>query len=88
MFLVAGDTNPLSPLNVAVVSPMPHMTKSRSVTETQAETGKENTAGPGEDPLRGEISVVMVSSSSNIVTKSLQTSIHSEATEINSRVKI
>ena len=62
MFLVAGDTNPLSPLNVAVVSPMPHMTKSRSVTETQAETGKENTAGPGEDPLRGEISVVMLSS--------------------------
>ena len=49
--------NPLSPAIVAVVSPMPHMTKSHSVSETRGreeEEGKETTPG-GEDPLRGEI---------------------------------
>ena len=53
--MLAGDVNPLSPAIVAVVSPMPHMTKSHSVSETRGreEEGKEG--GGGEDPLRGEI---------------------------------
>ena len=59
----AGESSPASPANVAVVSPMPHMTKSKSVSEAQGqgqggkgEVGKEG-AGQGttEDPLRGEL---------------------------------
>ena len=53
-----GESNPVSPANVAVVSPMPHMTKSRSVTES----GVEGVRKPGdchehvaEDPLRGKL---------------------------------
>ena len=57
--MFSGDVNPLSPAIVAVVSPMPHMTKSQSVTETRGrgEEGKATNpvqGGSGEDPLRGE----------------------------------
>ena len=63
MWILAGDVNPLSPAIVAVVSPMPHMTKSQSGFETRGreEEAKETSPGPrsgGEDPLRGEFLII------------------------------
>ena len=60
MWILPGDVNPLSPAIVAVVSPMPHMTKSQSGFETREreEEVKETSPGTrsgGEDPLRGEL---------------------------------
>ena len=48
------DPLPSSPANVAVVSPMPHMTKSRSVSETGAVKKSGDTQENGEDSLNGE----------------------------------